>query len=678
MANEVELETLVIRLKGDMSEAEQMFEDAKAATRAYSNAAVRDISKIMESIENERVAREHMVAIQKSINDAEKQQKIAATLALRDVGNEMGKVEAKSRSLGTAFTDLGSTIMNTFAAGGIIGWINNARKAFEDFELSTNRLKAAIEVNGSEVETTFSRYNEFAKTMGAVTTTTKGATLEMLKQAEARGLTGEKAEEAVTQAIALAAATDGSAKAILRATILAAEGTPQRLQMLLGMRGIKTEMEKSERAAKLLASGMKLMEVEGGTNTAAMNRLKATFVELQRDVGQVLSESMKPMIEILQLLAKEFKALDPETKAVLVQIGVLGAAFLGLRPTLAVLSYVFAPLTAVLGMIPVLIGAIFTPMGAFVALITTATAAVVYFGEYGGSILEWFGGRWDALKEHFAPAIQGMKDAIKAGNLKLAFDILWAQVKLSFAQGIQPLREMWSALVLFFKTDLMKMGDNLVQLYDQSVAGLKLLGYDVAKFLSSSASARGEFEDEQQAIIDATRKKHKLMEEARKAENEQALNDFKKSIDDISAEIKKLEEARDKKVTQAKDEAAKVVAAPKIKMPKIPEFPTKELKVNVKFNAAAFDSAEAQGRIQEFYDRLTFGATDKSKAAGRFSSSEAGSAEAEGRVRAQEEQQASATKQLEELKQVNKKLQKQIDDNARKPAPIEIKPSDAF
>src|SRR5262249_29209488 len=61
------------------------------------------------------------------------------------------------------------------------------KKAFEQFQEQegvTIRLKAAIEANGEAVESTFEKYEQFAKEMKELTATGKDTTLGLLQQAE--------------------------------------------------------------------------------------------------------------------------------------------------------------------------------------------------------------------------------------------------------------------------------------------------------------------------------------------------------------------------------------------------------------------------------------------------------------------------------------------------------------
>jgi hypothetical protein len=99
-------------------------------------------------------------------------------------------------------------------------------------------------------------------------------------------------------------------------------------------------------------------------------------------------------------------------------------------------------------------------------------AAFFYFTDAGSQMAEWFGKSLATIKEFFMPAIKGIKDAISAGDLTLAFEILWAQIKLTFAEGIKPLKDAWIDYVFFFKKEWIDAGAAIQSTWDTVETGI--------------------------------------------------------------------------------------------------------------------------------------------------------------------------------------------------------------
>jgi hypothetical protein len=114
-------------------------------------------------------------------------------------------------------------------------WLKKSTAAFEEREAVEKNLQSTMGGTLFITEEVRNSYAEYAKGIQDVTVFSEKATLTLLAQAEALGLSSDKAQEAVTQSIALAQAKGGEAKEYLNLTAALAKGETAGIESLLGM-----------------------------------------------------------------------------------------------------------------------------------------------------------------------------------------------------------------------------------------------------------------------------------------------------------------------------------------------------------------------------------------------------------------------------------------------------------
>lgn len=107
--------------------------------------------------------------------------------------------------------------------------------------------------------------------------------------------------------------------------------------------------------------------------------------------------------------------------------------------------------TAVSGLIAVL-GFVLTPVGTVAAGMVALGAYFLYATDAGKRTLSRLGSYFTDLKTVAMSTFGGIRDALAAGDFKLAAQVAWAGVKLAFAEGIAPLKTMWNDITLFLKS----------------------------------------------------------------------------------------------------------------------------------------------------------------------------------------------------------------------------------
>jgi TP901 family phage tail tape measure protein len=200
------------------------------------------------------------------------------------------------------------------------------------------------------------------------------------------------------------------------------------------------------------------------TMASGFRQVKQAGLEVLRTIGEALAEPVKDALVWIKgalegmadWISKNKELVVSFAKVVLIVFS-LGSALMGIGIAAKMVgvamgglaTLVALPAKAVLGLITVLGalgGMLFSVHGAVLAV----AAALVYFSGLGGKVVDWLGQKWEELKADGEAAIQGIKDALAAGDIALAAKIFWLTLKMEWQRGVAPLKETWAVL----KTDL--------------------------------------------------------------------------------------------------------------------------------------------------------------------------------------------------------------------------------
>lgn len=366
---ETELERLVVRLLGDQTDFLKMLQDSQKETKkfgmdmaALSKAAtdpmIEALSKVgraaMEQAEQQAAAaKKHQETmargeeVTKSVMT--EQEKYAETVKELDELLKAGAIsqETYNRAIGQAspgLSRLQQTAIGAMSALGAGSLLKEALGNFQEAEDIGLRLNAVLETNGREVGELTERYDAFAKALEKTTTMEDDAVMAMLATAESFDLTASKAEEAVQNAIAIAAVNGGVAESYMRITAAMAEGDMEKAmgmgRLVPQLRGVKNEAEFAAKFLKLTASGMKAAEAAAKSSGGQFKTLKRDFGNMLEELGGFVARVANPVVIALKSLVEWFRGLDEGAK--IATTAVLGlAAGLGTLTT----AFGFAALT---------------------------------------------------------------------------------------------------------------------------------------------------------------------------------------------------------------------------------------------------------------------------------------------------------------------------------------------
>jgi hypothetical protein len=275
-------------------------------------------------------------------------------LLVRILGDASSYLRSLSQAQAATKSFVASTVSG-FASLAGFGQLKSFFSLFGEQAGAERRLTAAIEGNGRAVGGLLQEYTAFAAAMQRVTVLGDQTTLGLLRTAEAFGLSGAAAENAVQTAIALSGAVTGSAESAasyLRIAVALQQGN---IELVRGMarlvpqlRGAKTDAELLARAHRLVEIGMRTVAGEANSTAGQIKALFNDFRNFKEELGRIVADAIGPYIQSARNIVAWLQRQSDATKIFIVQVFAVGAAVATIGPALAVLRLLTSPITSLI------------------------------------------------------------------------------------------------------------------------------------------------------------------------------------------------------------------------------------------------------------------------------------------------------------------------------------------
>jgi len=287
------------------------------------------------------------------------------------------------------------------------------------------------------------------------------------------------------------------------------DSTVQQEALAMGIAKGNAELTGQQKVLARTSIIMKTLTKQGVVGDAVrtagqfINRMKALrgqLIDMAVDIGMTLMPIVTPLVDTLVKAAKAVGQWAKEHQAAIVMmakvvavVGLAGVALIGLGTAIQILGFALGGLATLialpakmfLGVIAVIKGVVLALFSVHGAVLVVG-AALVHFSGLGGAVVQWLGERWTELKEGALEALGGIKDALVAGDLKLAARIMWLSLKVAWEKGIQPLRTAWAEFVFGLKAAWEVAMHAIAQVWNQFVLGLKTAWLSVKAFFLKS------------------------------------------------------------------------------------------------------------------------------------------------------------------------------------------------
>ena len=166
----------------------------------------------------------------------------------------------------------------------------------------------------------------------------------------------------------------------------------------------------------------------------------------------------------------------------------IGGGIAALGAALSTMGTVVGAAAATLGAIGAAITALATPIGVVVASLAGLTTWFFLATDAGSQSLAWLGERFTELRDTAVLAFGGIADALAAGEIQLAGQILWASLRVMWLQGTSDLQSVWLDWTTAAKEVFAGFSYSLASLMTDAWAGIQTVWAEGIGWIASSWS----------------------------------------------------------------------------------------------------------------------------------------------------------------------------------------------
>lgn len=385
--------------------------------------------------------------VELSLNDKFTRQLDAAAKKLKDFGSSITDIGKKTLAIGSAITaplllaaqryaSMGDEINKASQRTGVgIEALQELKYAAEQSGLEFGTLEGGLRKMQKALFEAVSGSPEARKSLAGI-----GLTIQDLKNLspdEQFQLIGDRINQI----------TDPAARAAVAMQIFGKSGAELLPLFAEGAEGMQALRDRA-RALGLVFSkdDAEAATTFGDTLDDLWKQLNAIVFQIGAAVAQGLQPFADKAIVCLKAViewTRENRTLVLGVLAAGAALIVLGSTLLGVGLGIKAVGFALSGITSAFKLIGSAIGLLTNPVVLVIGVLAGLTAWFLTSTETGGKVLSWLGGKFNQLAETAKTAFGGIADALAAGDISLAAQILWAALQLAWAQGTHELQEKW-------------------------------------------------------------------------------------------------------------------------------------------------------------------------------------------------------------------------------------------
>ncbi len=176
--------------------------------------------------------------------------------------------------------------------------------------------------------------------------------------------------------------------------------------------------------------------------------------------------------------------------AVVIGIGialvVAGAAIVAIGAVFGSLAAIITGVGAAIGIMGTVLAALLSPIGLVAVAVVGIGAAILVSSGAGGEALNWLGEQFGKLKATVTKVVGGISDALAAGDVALAAQILWLSLKLVWQRGVAAINGAWLEAKRFFISTAQKMWFGALAAAQIGFHAIEVAWIETTSFLSKT------------------------------------------------------------------------------------------------------------------------------------------------------------------------------------------------
>lgn len=206
--------------------------------------------------------------------------------------------------------------------------------------------------------------------------------------------------------------------------------------------------------AEALPVGEKFAQLTGGLS-GAFGSLMAATARLGIAIGGALAPSLQGLIEALTVGVNAVGEYVSQNQSMIVSVAKAIATFMAVSAAILAAGTAMATVAAAIGMVLSPLGLVVAGLGAMVVAVQQATGV---FGQMGQIASDTFGGMYDALA---------------AGDLGLAMEIVWAGAQAALLRGVDAVISTVDQLTTFIMNTFDYMAASAANIWDSMGSGIQ-------------------------------------------------------------------------------------------------------------------------------------------------------------------------------------------------------------
>lgn len=164
----------------------------------------------------------------------------------------------------------------------------------------------------------------------------------------------------------------------------------------------------------------------------------------------------------------------------------LGYLVSGIAAAFGTLATIAAGVGTALGVVGSLLAAMVSPIGLVISAAVALGGTLLVVTGAGADALAWLGEQFHALRDTVYKVVGRIADALAAGDIALAAQILWLSLKLAWQQGVAALNTIWLQAKRFFLSTVQTMWFGALALAETVFHALEVAWIETTAFLSKT------------------------------------------------------------------------------------------------------------------------------------------------------------------------------------------------
>ncbi|MBL0920931.1 MAG: phage tail tape measure protein [Phycisphaerales bacterium] len=353
-----------------------------------------------------------------------------------------------------------------------------------------SELKFAAEQSGSDLEV----LEKGVRTLQRTLFDAAGGSATAKKSLDALGLSADDLlamspeDQFKVIAEAISRVPDAATRAALAMTILGKAGTQLLPLMQDGARGIEALQAEARRLGLTISTETASDAARLGD---AIDALKSVLRATVITIGGALAPSLEAIVARTTRIAAAVNAWIARNRELVVTIAKItvgvaivggGLVTLGVMASIAAVALggIASAITmagAALGTIAGALAAVLSPIGLVVAAVIAGGVAFFRFTAMGRAAIDFLADKFGELAGIVRGTIGGIRDAISAGELGLAAEVLWAGLKVVWLEGTKEIRDTFGGGLVVMRQALLSVAMGMQRVWAKSM-----------EFLSSASS----------------------------------------------------------------------------------------------------------------------------------------------------------------------------------------------